>query len=590
MAHVATVKDLLESLDFGKTTAETDVLDALRQRFAVPPRGNLAKALQSHAPGDVLAAILDLLKPFALMIVDIYAFLADAAVRTEGNLEVHVPLSDVEKLRLDLKHFRRVEQAAIGAILRSEFDPGLLPPSGQWRLFHDGYWPPNCGVEGFPVHPMPCPVCPKETLAEEFKRFKRYFELLDRIAVEQLAMPERDRFQSPGRMDWDSIHRRWDECKKRQPRALNTCAMEKEWVQKFFRSALGEFDSATRSITIGDLRQFLALPYWKQRWQFYEVWFLMLILRSYGLPNLVLRTAGQDWILAVGSVDPEPIAVGQLASGGCVEFYYQYQGIPPAALFPTAQDRPEVLVQQKNASGKLVTTLLVAEAKARRNFGTQEMKGALFPLQEWNPEAIVGANYFSIRSGQRLNLLSRDGTEIVAADECAPRSQAAQEHSEWLAAFWRRKIGAFVSVVLIDTSGSMPGHLLPKAIDHLRGQLKRAPTTDTLIATFSGSTSFFPPAAFDDGTLSLRPEGGTALAGAVKDCQRKLSEDFPGAGQLSVHVVTDLDVGSPEIEELIQWASSENTAVRIYTWPTEKVKNLVMLHPNLTSLIDYLPN
>ena len=170
MVDVATIKDLLNSLDFGKSTAETDILEALGKRFAVPPKANLANALKDHPPGDILAAILDILKPFAFMIVDIYAFLADAAVRTEGNLEVHVPLSDVEKLRLDLKHFRRVEQAAIGAIVRSEFDPGLLPTNGQWRSFHNGYWPPNCGIERFVVRGMPCSACPPETQALEFKR------------------------------------------------------------------------------------------------------------------------------------------------------------------------------------------------------------------------------------------------------------------------------------------------------------------------------------------------------------------------------------------------------------------------------------
>jgi len=87
MAQAATVNDLLGSLDYGKTTAEQDVLDRLRQRFKIQPRADLARALSTEPPSQVLAAILELLRPFAYMILDVYGFLSDAAVRTEGNLE-----------------------------------------------------------------------------------------------------------------------------------------------------------------------------------------------------------------------------------------------------------------------------------------------------------------------------------------------------------------------------------------------------------------------------------------------------------------------------------------------------------------------
>ena len=135
----------------------------------------------------------------------------------------------------------------------------------------------------------------------------------------------------------------------------------------------------------------------------------------------------------------------------------------------------------------------------------------------------------------------------------------------------------------------MPGHLLPKAVDHVRNVLKKVPTTDTLIATFSNSTSFYSPDALDNGAVRLRPDGGTALAKAVRDCQQRLAEEFPEAGQLSVYLITDLDVGNQELDELLRWASSEKTIVHIYTWPNEKVNQLAVLSPDLTRLVDYLP-
>src|SRR5260370_10435504 len=130
MADVATVKDLLDSLDYGKTTAEQDVLEGLRQRFKIPPEIDLLTALVKESSSLVLTAILELLRPFAYMILDVYGFLADAAVRTEGNLEVHVPLDEARKLNLNPRHFREFEQTVVGSVMRSEFDAALLPREG----------------------------------------------------------------------------------------------------------------------------------------------------------------------------------------------------------------------------------------------------------------------------------------------------------------------------------------------------------------------------------------------------------------------------------------------------------------------------
>lgn len=590
MAAVATVVDLLDSLDYGKSTVEQDIIDALRQRFEIPTSADLPSALQREAPGDVLTAILELLRPFAFMIFDIYGFLGEAAVRTEGNLEVHVPLGEAERLKLNVKVFREIEQQVVEAVLGSEFDPSLLPREGQWRIFHDGYWPPDCAEEfSSGRHLRPCRVCPPGTLAADFGRFTRYFDELDRIAAEQMRLPEQDRLPSPTTFDWESIRRRWSECRRRQARALNVCSMEKEWVLQFFTAALREFDAAKKVIGVADIRRFLALPYWRQRWQLYEVWFVMLVLRSYGLSKLTLRTTDQQWKLAVGSVDPQPIATSRLCSGDVVEFYYQFQGVPPSALFPGTLDRPEILVQQKSASGRPLQALLVAEVKARRSYGPQDMKGALFSLREWNSKAIVGSNYFDMGSGRRISVLDLDGIQIVAADECKPRSDTAKELTDWLVHFWRRELGSFISVVLIDTSGSMPERLLPRAVSYVRERVSREPTAELLIATFRDSTRFLATGELEAGALDLRPHGGTALARAVADCREALQTKFPAAGRLSVHVLTDLNVGNDDIEELLRWAATSGTTVRVYAWSGGKVSKHLQTYPELASFIEYLP-
>ena len=315
MAEAAKVRDLLGSLDYGKPTAERDILDGLREHFSVLQDADLERALDAEPASRVLAAILELLRPFAYMILDIYGFLADAAVRTEGNLEVHVPLDEAQELNLNLKHFREFEQPVISSVTALAFDPALLPREGNWRLFHDCFWPPDCASFEPSRGKRRCSSCPPETLSSEFSRLRRYFEELDRIAEQQLQLPPESQAPSPTTFDWESIRTRWCDCKRRSPRDRNTCSMEQKWVRDFFTEALKEFDAAHRSVSLNDIRRFLALHYWKHRWQFYEVWFVTLLLRSFGLANLDLKTNGSDWTLAVGAVSAKPIAVANLANG-----------------------------------------------------------------------------------------------------------------------------------------------------------------------------------------------------------------------------------------------------------------------------------
>lgn len=404
------------------------------------------------------------------------------------------------------------------------------------------------------------------------------------MAEEQLRLPAQFQAPSPTTFDWKSIRNRWSDCKRRSPHDLNTCSMEREWVRDFFTGALQEFDAAHRSVSLDDIRRFLALPYWKQRWQFYEVWFVTLLLRSYGLANLELKTDGSDWTLAVGKVSAKPIAVGNLANGDNVEFYYQYQGVPPSPLFKNCLDRPEVLVRRA-LTGKV---LLVSEVKARTHFGTQEMKGALFALEEWDADAIIGLNYFDMGSGVSLSTLRRNGTEIVAADACTPRSAVAKELSEWLANFWARTLGDFISVLLIDTSGSMPGHLIPSAMTHVRDKIMEDAASNLLLATFSDAVRFYPSGALDEGSVETRPSGGTALSRAVAECRAALATRFPAAGRVSVHVVTDLDVEREEIRDLIDWARSKSTVLRVYTWANADVDRLVEAEPELKRVVEIL--
>jgi hypothetical protein len=71
-------------------------------------------------------------------------------------------------------------------------------------------------------------------------------------------------------------------------------------------------------------------------------------------------------------------------------------------------------------------------------------------------------------------------------------------------------------------------------------------------------------------------------------CRIEVSRRFPALTRTSVHILTDLDVGPAELEQLLAWAK-ESTFIRIYTWKSPQVATLVTDYPDLERLIEYLP-
>jgi hypothetical protein len=155
----ATIDDLLDSLDYGKRSAENDILDALCRRFDVSARTHLRSALQSVPPALVLEEILHQIQPFALMIEEIYAFLSDVSVRIGGKLEVHVTREQARALKLDPENYQQYERQVVETVRQIVIDPARLPPEGAWRQLHDFYWPPKCTALDNGSTTVPCLGC-----------------------------------------------------------------------------------------------------------------------------------------------------------------------------------------------------------------------------------------------------------------------------------------------------------------------------------------------------------------------------------------------------------------------------------------------
>ena len=432
----ATVADLLASLHFNTSIAEKEILKALRKRFKVPQKTPLDVGLQDVAPVQVFEAILEQTRPFALMVLEIYDFLAEVPRPITRKLEVHVPAGQARSMKLDPERFQQYERQIVERVHRPMLDPELLPRDGVWWHFHDMYHPPRCTADELADVALPlCEVCTPDRRAA-FAELTHYYEQLFLEAKRHLTQEPGEHPPPHEHLNWDSISWQWRQVRERQAQPLHGCLQAQAPFREFAEQALAEFRSALRPNLINDVRTFLAMPYWHKRWELYEVWFVTLVLRSFGLKRLELQMSGDQWRLDVRGVHQHPIAVAHLEDGRRIEFFYQFQDVPPNTLFDAAVDRPEMLVYESGPEGR--RCLLAAEVKARvqRGFKLQDMKGAILSLLEWEPAAIVGASYFDLGSATPLSTKTFHGCRVVVADGCYPGSESVKQLQQWLQNDW----------------------------------------------------------------------------------------------------------------------------------------------------------
>lgn len=565
------IRDLLTSLGLGTDSEEAEAAQLLREAYDLSPDTDLHVALAEVAPAEVLAHLLSAVRPFALMVTEIYSFLGRAAAKTNGHLELYVPLEN-NPLRLDTRRFAQYEKEILTKIQATELDMEVLEASREWKNFHDGYFPPDCAVDEDTSER--CSHCSGPNIAKDAAYVTKCLDALYERVVSSRSTPNDD-----------MLRQFWSTSRQRRRNGDN-CSWHQRYTRRYFVESAREFRSAERPVDIQSVLKVLALPYWRHRWQLFEVWFLVTVLDSLGLAHLTVRTDGGEWRLAVGSVDKEPVATYALRGGAQLEVFYQFQGIPPAGLFAHDEDRPKLLVLLRDGGGSK-KTLLAGEAKARRGMSRQDFEGALYGLAKWNPEMVLGANYFAF--GAYSGVLEQDlrGMRVLAASACEPGGQVAQEILHRLRHFWRDTVGETVTVFLVDTSGSMRHLPLRQTAERLVSSPFNSPS-EVMIATFSQSVAFYSVEDLQQGRVDLSVGGPTNLADAVLACQAELRRRCPNATRTEVVLVTDLDVQQGELDAFLVWARTAGERARICTWRSRQVESLLAQVPAATALVEIL--
>ncbi|WP_328442843.1 vWA domain-containing protein [Amycolatopsis sp. NBC_00438] len=497
MTEFASVEDLLAVLQLSDSSGETELADDLRKRFGVAPGDDLASALRSVPPGEVLAALTTAIAPVAAMVRELYEWLGKLGdVQSTANLTVRVTDAQLLSMNLDPARYEAYERKVLEEVSATEFDLALLPSGTPIFSLHDFHWKPSC-LTGDVTKAASCQACRPST-AGDFSRLER----LLRVASASIALSPQHAAHDDLSFFADRLPR-WVETVTSRQDGRDTCPHERDYVSDYLRRGLPDLAGCFREVTVQQLKSFFELPYWKARWQVFELWTLSVVLDSYGTREWTPVLVEGVWNLKAGSTNPAPIATAEALESGEIRCYYQYESSPPAGLFPGTRDRPEMLVTLAERRGDPFApgsaaepVLLAVEAKARADYGPQEFKGAVFPLLEWRPRRILGMSYFPVTGADRLQIQAAGATSIGVAEAAAPGTGSAVETRLWLEELWRELPRLRITFVVADVSGSMPKRGAQGCLEKLTrtltddpppGHIERILRSDLLLlGTFGG--------------------------------------------------------------------------------------------------------
>ncbi|WP_043837219.1 MULTISPECIES: VWA domain-containing protein [Amycolatopsis] len=559
MADQASVSDLIAVLELGTASGDTDLADKLRSAFGVAPGADLANALEAVPPGDVLAALASAVAPVARMVHDLYAWLGRLAdVRSTANLSVRVTDAQIQTMDLDPSRYEAYEQTIVEEVSRTEFDPSLLSPDSKLLTLHDSHWKPSC-LDGTIPPSARCKNC-RPGVAAEY----RELEQLLRVAV--AAMSDDD-MQADTLVDGRTGF--LEDLARLLPKVTSRvwsrpeCPYSIRFFADYLRLGLPDLIGCFRDVSAQQLKRFFDLPYWKARWQVYELWILRLVLDSYDTSRWIPALTDGAWDLKAGSTNPEAIATAQLIDGTELRCYYQHESVPPASLFPGLRDRPELLVTLAQAPTEpaspgtdIEPVLLAVEAKARSNYGPQDLKSATLPLLEWRPRRVLGASYFTSTGTDQLHVQQFAGTPVGVAEALVPGSASGPATTEWLVELWQELPRPQVTIIAGDISRSMPPRAAKKhlqAMAELARNVPRPRWADSLagadllfLSTFGGPTPGlrllreFSAEAIAKARIQLAPgDSGQDLERAVAEWQAGLGNVPAHRINLYVHLITD---------------------------------------------------
>lgn len=577
-SRTATVEDILNVFELAATPGDLELDAHLRAAFEVDQGRPLVEALADVDPGVLLAVAVTAIEPVAAMIRDIYSWLGEVAdIKSVGNLSIPVGDALMNDMDLDLARYRAYERSVLEGVQQSRFVPSRLPSNSPLFNCHDLHWPPTCFGRGQGQGMLNVRCCSCEPqVAERFGHLEKLLSAAaGALAEEPCPRPLQPDLSSGPRNSFLSSLARWFEEVSRRTSDAGKCSYSDEFVARYLREGLTDLEGCFETVTVEQLRSFFDLPYWKHRWQLYEIWILHVVMDSFGTPRWSPRLTGTVWDLKAGSLNRKAIATVKLRDGSELRCYYQHQSAPPEAIVEGAEDRPEILVTRTEdaahraapgTSGESV--ILAVEAKARKAYALQDLKSATFALVEWHPDRILGSSYFpTVGAPDDLHTRRYGDHEIALATRMQPGSPTQSSTNEWLRSMWRDLVGVRVAVFAVDVSGSMtPGEAAQRItlMGNTYGSTELPGIDVVLLTTFGCSDPTLNPLtaltaeAISETGLDLTPRAPTEdFSGAITAWTAQLTASYPKCESVELHLFTDGEWASTrDLQALQEYSES----------------------------------
>lgn len=554
----ATVADLLDSLELGAPGEEFGITAALAAFYGLDARADLRRELAGRDVDEVIGVVLTAVEPFAALILEVFEFVGRLQARVGGDLEVELSTSQADALRLNVERFERYERSTVRRTERRvDLDKLLAIPRGAWAGWHDWYWPFHCVLQvDMPAQLDLCEGCPRPELIAEFAYVRKSLASLSDQARVRLDESGGARPLTNADYMVDRLATSWSQEVATRGHLTDYghgCAMSRsDWMRDLWPKVQAEFNAAEVGGEFEDVRRLLALPYWKHRWQLYEVWMLGQVLDAIGLRRVELVTEDGVWPLPVGR--SAKTAVALVPSIGAT-IWYQHQREPVAALFEGKEHRPEIIVEDADAD-----VLLVVEAKARRGLDRVDAEAFLYPLLQWQPRSALLANYFAVNHAPPLTETSQGDCALASSSDCQPIGAGAESVRSWLRQQCAELLPSPTRVIVVDVSSSMPADDADDVV--------RALADDAHVARY---VAFAERAALnrDAPTFDRRALGaGTELASAAAILQSDLREDLSSPTAV-VHLVSDLDFEPGQLDAFAAAVKQLGARLEIHSWDPE---------------------
>lgn len=228
--------------------------------------------------------------------------------------------------------------------------------------------------------------------------------------------------------------------------------------------------------------------------------------------------------------------------------------------------RPEILVRRQR--NDTTENLVLIECKARHDYGEQDFnKDLSYYYLQVRPKLLMGLNYYRLRPKHGLTMapIPASNDTLVIVDDLHPGSSDLPRLREIMRRFWPKALGAFVHVLLVDTSGSMSADELSQILPDVKQSIERLPAVDVIFATFADTVTFAQGQPLDEVTAKpMTTGGGTRLGDALVQARDEVVQRFPDVVSVRYYLVTDLQVDSGELEELEQLAGQPRVELSLF--------------------------